>query len=319
VSASAGGIRDFFLILLALLCFAHAAMAQDLTPRAYLITPVGANATTLSYSNLEGNLDFNGAVPITGATANLNLAVATYYHSLDFFGRSANVALGVPYGVADFKGTVVEAPRSAHRSGLLDSAIRFSVNLMGGPAMEPAEFAKWQQKTLLGVSLQIVAPTGQYEPTQLINLGSNRWTFKPEIGYSRRWGHWILDGYGGVNLFTQNPEFFSRNSYFPGTRTQSENSVIDFEGHLSYDFRARLWVSLDANFWRGGATSLNGVENPITNQKSSRVGMTASVPLTAHQSIKISLSDGAYVRYGGNYKSISVAWQYGWLGWPKFQ
>jgi hypothetical protein len=184
--------------------------------------------------------------------------------------------------------------------------------------MEPAEFAKWEQKTLLGASLQIVAPTGQYDPTLLINLGSNRWTFRPEIGYSQRWGHWILDGYGAVNFFTQNPEYFSRNSYFPGIRTQSENAVFNFEGHLSYDFRARLWVSVDANFWRGGATSLNGVENPITNQKSSRVGITASIPFTAHQSIKISLSDGAYVRYGGNYKSISVAWQYGWLDWPKF-
>jgi hypothetical protein len=96
---------------------------------------------------------------------------------------------------------------------------------------------------------------------------------------------------------------------------QTENTVEEAETHLSYDFKPRLWVSLDANFWRGGATSLNGVENPVTNQKSSRVGVTASIPLTAHQSIKLSLSDGAYVRYGGNFKSISVAWQYGWVGW----
>jgi hypothetical protein len=219
----------------------------------------------------------------------------------------------VPYGVGDFKGIVAEVPKNAHRSGFLDSFVRFSVNLIGGPAMEPAEFAKWRQKALLGVSLRIVAPTGQYDPTRLINWGSNRWAFRPEIGYSQRLGNWVLDGYGGATFFTKNPEFFSHNVYFPGVRSQSEKLVGGVEAHISYDFKPRLWISLDGNFWRGGATSLNGVENPATNQKSSRVGITASVPLTRHQSIKMNYSEGAYVQYGGNYKNISLAWQYGWI------
>ncbi len=122
--------------------------------------------------------------------------------------------------------------------------------------------------------------------------------------------------YGGAWFFTENPEFFSNNVYFPGIRSQSQKPIVAFEGHLSYDFNPRLWISLDANFWRGGATSLNGMENPVTNQQSSRVGITASIPLTAHQSIKVSYSDGVYVGYGGNYQSISAAWQYGWIGWP---
>ena len=84
---------------------------------------------------------------------------------------------------------------------------------------------KWQQKTLLGVSLKVVAPTGQYDPTKLINLGANRWAFKPELGLSRRWGHWVLDAYGGVWLFTENPEFFSRNEYFPGVQAQTQDPV----------------------------------------------------------------------------------------------
>ena len=146
---------------------------------------------------------------------------------------------------------------------------------------------RWQQKHLLGASLKIVAPTGQYDPTKLINLGANRWAFKPELGYSGRWGHWVLDAYAAVWFFTRNPEFFSRNQYVPGTQDQTQDPIAAFETHLSYDFKPRLWVSLDGNFWRGGRTSLNGVENPATLQKSSRIGVTASFPLTRHQSIKL--------------------------------
>jgi hypothetical protein len=162
-----------------------------------------------------------------------------------------------------------------------------------------------------------VAPTGQYDPTKLINLGANRWAFKPEIGLSRRWGNWILDAYGAVWLFTENPEFFSRNQYFPGVQSQTQDPIYAVETHLSYDFRPRLWVSLDGNFWYGGRTSLDGVENPATLQKASRVGVTASFPITRRQSIKVGFADGAYVRFGGDYTIASVAWQYSWISRPK--
>jgi hypothetical protein len=98
--------------------------------------------------------------------------------------------------------------------------------------------------------------------------------------------------------------------YVPGTTKQSENSVGSLEAHLSHDVRRRLWFSLDANFWSGGATSLKGMQNPSTVQRNSRLGGTASVPLTSHQSIKISYSNGAYVAYGGYYQNISAGWQY---------
>jgi len=209
--------------------------------------------------------------------------------------------------------------RSVYRSGLFDSLFRFSVNLLGGPAMSLPEMRQWRQKTLLGVSLKVIPPTGQYDPTKLINLGSNRWTFKPELGLSHRFGsHWLLDAYGSVLFFTENPEFFSNNPEFnTPTQAQTQDPIGAVEIHLSYDVRPRLWLSLDGNFWYGGKTSLNGVENPVTLQQSSRIGVTASFPVTRHQSVKVSYAQGAYVRFGGNYRIASVAWQYAWIGKPK--
>ena len=298
-------------------CFASLiGKAQDLAPRAYLITPKHSNAITLSYAYFSGDLLLDGAVPITGATAKVNMSVLSYTHSLNLLGRSANFSASLPYGVGNFRGTVVGAEANAYRSGALDSAFRLSVNLMGGPAMDVKDFLAWRQKTLLGVSIKVVAPTGQYDPTKLINYGSNRWAFKPELGLSRRWGHWILDTYGAVWFFTTNHDFFSRNQFSPGTNTQKQNPTFAFEGHLSYDVKPRLWASLDGNFWVGGRSSLNGVENLGTLQRNSRIGGTVSVPVSKRQSFKFSYNNGAYIRYGGNYQNVSVAWQYSWVGRP---
>ena len=289
--------------------------AQDLAPRAYIITPIHTNAVTMAYSFSTGNLIFDGAVPITVATAKLHVPVFSLFHTLSFFGRSANFSASLPYGVGNFRGTVADAETHAYRSGMLDSSFRLSVNLKGGPAMGQRDFVKWRQKILVGMSLKVVAPTGQYDSAKLINYGANRWAFKPEVGLSRRWGHWVVDAYGAGWFFTANHDFFSPDPASP-RNTRTESPVFAFEGHMSYDVKPRLWASFDGNFWVGGRTSVNGLENPNTTQRNSRVGATVSVPVSLHHALKLSYNRGAYIRYGGNYATLSVAWQYSWQGRP---
>ncbi len=287
--------------------------AQDLSPRAYVITPRGSNAVTLGYNYNDGELLFEGTVPITGATGKLSVPSVAYYRAFSLFGRSANVLAVLPYGVGTFEGEVLGEQRSIYRSGLFDSVFRASVNLVGGPVMSLAEMRQWRHKTLVGASLKVVPPTGQYDPTKLINLGANRWSFKPELGLSQPFGRFALDAYASVWFFTENPEFFSRNEFFPGTQAQTQKPIGAVEIHLSYDVRPRFWVSLDGNFWYGGRTSLGGVENAATLQQNSRVGLTASLPITRRQALKVSYARGAYIRFGGDYRILSVAWQYSWI------
>jgi hypothetical protein len=287
--------------------------AQDLAPRAYVITPLHANAIITTYSFYHGSVLFDGAAPITGATGTYSVPIFAYYHSFSVLGRSANVIAALPYAVGNFEGNVAGQPHRLYRSGLLDFSSRVSVNLKGGPSMPVQDFSKWKQKTLLGVSLKVVAPTGQYDPAKLVNWGTNRWAFKPEFGYSQRWRNWFLDSYAGAWFYTTNPRYYSP----PVPKPQSERPIGAFEGHLSYDVKPRFWFSLDGNFWFGGVTSLNGVANPITRQTSSRIGVTASVPLSKRQSVKVSYSSGDYIRFGGNYQNIAAGWQYSWLGRPK--
>lgn len=288
------------------------AWAQDLSPRAYVITPLHSNAILLTYSFYNGNLLLNGAAPITDASGTYSVPIFSFYHSFGFFGRSANFNASLPYAVGTFQGKLIGQQMQVYRSGLADSVFRLSVNLKGGPAMSPQQFVKWKQKILLGVSLKVVAPTGQYDPTKLVNWGANRWGFKPEFGYSERWRKWVLDAYAGAWFYTANPQYFS-----PTRNPQTEKPIGSFEGHLSYDVKPRLWFSLDGNFWFGGLTSLNGIENPNTRQTSSRIGATVALPVSKHQAFKVSYNNGSYVRFGGDYQNLSIAWQYSWLGRPK--
>src|SRR6516225_2861354 len=172
--------------------------------------------------------------------------------------------------------------------------------------MSPKEFGRWQEKGLLGVSLTVVAPAGQYDPARIVNNGANRWGFKPEIGVSRRWRRWVLEGYLGGWFYTPN------DFYFPGGNRRTQAPFFALEAHLNYYATRRLWVSLDGNFWDGGRTAINGVEGS-DRQRNSRAGMTVALPVSQHQTLKFSYSRGTYVTIGGDYRTVSVSWQYQWL------
>ena len=141
-------------------CSPQSVLAQDLSPRAYVITPLHSNAIIMTYSFFHGSVLFDGAAPITGATGTYSVPILSYYHSFGLLGRSANMNVSLPYAVGNFQGNVAGQPHQLYRSGLLDFTSRVSVNLKGGPSMPAQEFRKWRQKTLLGVSLKMLAPTG---------------------------------------------------------------------------------------------------------------------------------------------------------------
>jgi hypothetical protein len=289
---------------------------QDLTPRAYTVTPVSSNAVILTYAFSDGELNFDPTLPITDASGTINMGVLTLYSSFSFFGRSANVNGSLPYAGGEIRGLLGGDAREVHRAGTSDVSFRFSTNLIGAPALTPAAYVKTPAaKATLGASLKVVLPTGQYDPTRLINVGNNRWAFKPELGYTRRVRSVVVDAYAGLWLFTANDNFFATDHESPGkTRTQDPITALEF--HVSYDVKPRLWISADINYWYGGKTSVNGVESTASLQANSRFGVTGSLPLTRHQAIKVSYSDGVVIRIGGSFKILSAGWQYSWLGLP---
>jgi hypothetical protein len=286
---------------------ASLAACQDLTPRAYLITPVNSNAVTFSYGYNTGKLTFDPSVPIDNAKGSFGLETVSYYHAYSLFGRSSNIVATLPYAVGTFSGDVVGSHTEVYRSGMVDARIRFALNLKGGPAMKEGEFRKWRERNLIGVSLIPVIPTGQYDPARVINPGTNRWAFKPDIGYTRRRGHWVGEGSSGVWFFGPNSMFF------PGNARRTQLPMVAMEGHLGYYPKPGLWASFDGNFWAGGRSTVNGIEKN-DQQTASRLGFTVSLPMARNQSVKFSVSRGAYIAIGGNYTTIFAGWQYSWIG-----
>ena len=284
------------------------ARAQELEPRAYSPSPVGVNVFTVSDSFSTGSLTFDPSVPITNASANVNVAVASYLRTLDVFGRSANIGVALPYARGNVNGDVYGRFIEAHRSAWGDPAFRFAVNLYGAPAMTPREFATFRPGTIVGASLVVVAPLGAYDSTKLVNVGSNRWAFRPEVGVSHPFGRWTLEGDLAGWFFTDNTNFFGGN-----VRSQAPISSVQF--HAIYTFKPRMWIAFDSNFYNGGRTTINGRQN-FDLLQNSRIGVTFALPITPHQALRFAVTDGARTSIGGNFRTFGVAYQYNWSARP---
>ena len=304
--AAAANCRVILLVFVA----ANLAIAQDLTPRAYLITPTSSNAVTVSSSWNRGDISFDPALPIENSTGSFQVPVLSLYHSYGLLGRSSNIVVSLPYAVGNFQADIAGSRQHVYRSGLADARVRVAINLRGGRAMKLREFLQWREKGLVGASLTLVIPTGQNDPARAINPGTNRWAFKPEMGITRRWSRWLAEAHGGVWFFRPN------RSFFPGDSMRTQSPMMSLEGHFGYYLKPRLWVSLDGNFWNGGRTSVNGLPKQDL-QRNSRIGVSFSTPVSRHQSLKISYSRGTYVSIGGDFQTVSAAWQYSWIGMPR--
>jgi hypothetical protein len=280
--------------------------SQDLTPRAYVITPTGTHAIILSTSYSSGQVLLDPSVPVEDSKGTVQASLLGYVQSFGFLGRSANITLVAPYARADFSATVNGTSARLSRSGLADARIRFSANLKGGGAMGLRDYVKWKERNLIGASLTVSVPTGQHDPARVINIGTNRWGFKPEIGFSHRWTHWAADWYIGAWFFTPNHKFY------PGHSIKQQSPIGALEAHLGYYVKPRLWVSADANFWAGDRSRIDAVARR-DEQRNSRVGATASVPVTQRGAVKVSYSQGAYVTLGNAYKTLSIGWQFSWI------
>jgi len=282
--------------------FAH---GQDLEPRAYSPNPAGANFVLVAYGHSTGDVVFDPSVPITDVDANVNTTAVFYGRTFGLLGRSASAAVQLPYVWGTIEGNVFEARRSVYRSGLADLRLRLTSNLLGGPALAPREFAQRRPRTTLGASLLVTAPTGQYDPSKLVNVGTNRWVFKPEVGLSHPAGRWWVELYAGGWFFTDNNDFF-------GGSHRHQNPLATFQTHVSYVFRSRLWLAADATFYTGGRTTVDGVEK-ADFQRNTRLGLTLSLPVKRRSGVKVSWARGVVTRVGGDFTSLAVAYQFLWF------
>lgn len=294
------------ILLCAFFNFGSNLSAQELEPRAYAPAPIGLNFLVTAYSYSSGNVLLDPSLPVEDVTAHVSIMLLSYVRTLAVGGRQASVAISAPYAWGSIEGLLSGEFAQAKRSGLADTHLRFSVNLVGVPAMNLKEMSRLRSRTIVGLSLRSVVPTGQYSTEKLINLGSNRWAFKPEVGFSRIMGRWNLDLYTGVWMFTDNHEYL-------GASTREQAPIGTAQLHISYNLRTTLWAAFDATFFTGGRTTVDGIHKQDL-LKNTRLGATLSVPIGRSQSMKFAFYTGAFTRAGADFSVFSVAYQYAWGG-----
>lgn len=291
-----------FFVVLAL--SATPVWAQQLEPRAYSNVPVGLNFLVAGYTYSTGGLASDPATPLQNAELEIHAPLLAYARSFDAWGKSAKfdavLAAGCLSGSAEASGV----PVSRDICGGLDPAFRVTVNFYGAPALSLAEFRGYRQDLVAGASLQVVAPLGQYDPARLVNLGTNRWTLRPELGLSKKLGALTVEGALGVAFFTDNEQ------YYVG-RTREQEPIVSTQVHLIYEFSGGTWMAVNATYYTGGRSTLDGVHqnDELSN---TRLGATLALPVDRRNSVKLHASKGLSVRYGEDFTTVGVAWQYRW-------
>jgi hypothetical protein len=280
------------------------ASAQELEPGAYWPIPRGFNIVTVANTFNWGDLSFEPSVPIEEASATINTTGFVFTRAFNLAGRSANAGVVLPVVTGHLEGLWLGQPAEADRFGIGDPRFRLGVNLYGAPSMTPKEFGAYQQRTLVGMSLTVVPPLGEYDPDKLINIGTHRWSLKPELGISRTAGHWVVEGMVGAWFFTDNDDFF-------GGRTREQAPILATQFHVTYKFSRTMWLGGNANFYTGGRTTLDGKQN-LDLQRNSRVGTTFSTAIRRGQAIRISLSRGAFTTIGAAFTSFGASYSYAW-------
>jgi hypothetical protein len=280
------------------------ARAQDIEPRAYSNAPVGVNFLIAGYAYTRGGVAFGPQLPITNPHLNTSSAVVAYATVLDLWGMSGKFDATVPYtwlsGSADYMGQT----QTRIVNGFANPSFRLSINFYGAPALTPKEFADYEQDLIIGASFRVNPPWSQYDDSKLVNIGTNNWSFKPQVGISKAIGPWTLEATAAVTFYTDNNDFF-------GGHTLSQAPLYSLQGHVIYGFRSGIWTSLDATYFSGGRTTVDGVLNSDL-QQNWRVGGTLAFPVDREDSIKFYASKGVSARTGDSYDLIGVAWQYRW-------
>jgi len=282
------------------------AHAQDLEPRAYSNAPVGLNFLLTGYAYSQGGVASDPAVPLEDADIEVHKLILAYVHTFDLWGLSSKFNVVAPYACASGSAKFAGEPKERNVCGFGDPRFRLTVNFYGAPALSMKEFKGYKQDTIAGISLQVTPPAGQYDSTKLVNIGTNRWSFEPEIGVSKAVGPLTMEIATGVTFYSDNT------NYLEG-QTLEIDPIYSIQGHIIYNFKSGIWCALDGTYYWGGQTAVNGIEAD-TLQENTRLGATLSLPINRHNSVKLYTTSGVSTRTGSNFDTLGISWQYRWGG-----
>ena len=283
-----------------------AAHSQDLEPRLYANAPTGLNFAVAGYGFAQGGVAVDPAIALDNAKIDVHSAVVAYAHSFAAWGRSAKLDVIGSYSSLSGKADLAGETQTRDVSGWSDPRLRVSINLHGAPALALREIGSYRQDLIVGASVTVWPPLGQYDESKLINIGTHRWSVKPEIGLSKALGPWILELIGAAQFYEDNDAFLTN-------KTREQEPVYSMQGGGIRTFASGAWLALFATHFTGGRTTVDGVSGEDL-QENSRIGLTFSMPIARNSSLKLYASTGVSTRAGSDFDAVGLTWQYVWGG-----
>ncbi len=291
-------------IISLMLCAFSNLYSQELEPRSLTNVPVGTNFAVLGYGYAQGNVLFDPALPLEDVNAQTHALVGAWVRSLNFLGMGAKANVILPFAAGDWTGIYQGIDTATSRAGMADLRVGFAFNFIGSPALEKSEFKEFKQKTIAGFSLQVVAPTGQYFEDRLINLGSNRWAFRPQIGVSHKIKSWYVEYAVNAWLYTTNNAFWDGNKL-------TQKPIGTAKVHVIKSFKKGIWAALGAGYAFGGRSYVNDVKRDA-NISTMRWGAVVVVPVHPQHSLKLAAIIARRFEEGADFNSLSLAYQFLW-------
>jgi hypothetical protein len=298
---------NLYVGVVCLLLLARIAVAQELEPRRWAHLPVGVNFVGAGYAYNDADIFFNPALQLEDVTSEVHTALVSYVRVLDVFGKTGRFDVLLPYSIGRWEGLLEGQPASTRRSGFKDPKFRFAVNLLGSPAQSRVEFGQFKAGTIVGAALEVTVPVGNYREDRLINLGGNRWSFRPQIGVVHNWNKWAAE-------ITASAWFYTDNDEFSIDQRWEKDPLFAVQSHLIYTFHPGLWASLSGAYGGGARSTIDGVE---IQDKTEKFLWAASFgfPINARQGFKIVYMRGdTKVNTGNDYDRFILAYSMMWGG-----
>lgn len=296
-----------FLVLTNILCV-NRVYAQDLEPRYLSDVPIGLNVMLATYGYSSGNILLDNSLPIEDLDAKLNTLGVAYVRSFKMFNKLTKFDAILPYSFAKFSGVVNSIDSSTTRNGFGDPLIRLSMIFIGAQPLGAREFMQRDAKKFkLGAQVRLRLPLGHYDPTKLINLGANRWALKVGVAGSYSIGKkLIMEAHVSSWFFTENEDFFNGNSL-------KQKAMLGAQLHVTYVFKPGVWAAVSFGDIGFGETILNDVEQN-NKQNTSRAGAAFAYKINKAHGLKFAITSGVTARYGANFTTLLLAYQFMWFG-----
>ncbi len=277
--------------------------AQELTPRLYWPSPKGTRVLVTGYSYITGGVIFDRTIPISEANSRINSSILAYLQTIELWGRSSNLMVELPYAWGHTKGLLAGEPARRDFAAFGDLGFTLTVNLLGAPSMTLEDFLELRANPhpIIGASLKVVAPTGNYDEDRLINVGANRWAARAQLGsIIPLKPTWLLELSASAWFFGDD------NDFLPGKRVQ--NPIFAGQFNIIKRFRPGFWGSLDFSFFGGGRQTIGGGALSDT-QRNLKVGGTLVIPFKRRHAIKIGYANGVVTRYGSDFDQFLLTYQ----------